>query len=676
MLKAGDIAIVSGARTPFGRYCGKLKDFTAQELGAIAGKGAIERSGIDPKEFDHVVFGNAQQTSGDALYGARHVGLRAGLPIETPALTVNRLCGSGMQAIVNAAQMIQTDEAKVVLAGGMEAMSQAPFVIRGRDGFTLAPGGKLEDSLMVALLDSYCGSYMANTAELYGSQHGIDRQMQDEFALRSQQRADAAYKEGRIQEELVPVPLRNHKGEPSGESLTEDDHRRPQTTMEGLAKLKPAFGKSGTVTAGNASGIVDGAAAVVVMSLDEVRKRNMEPLGRIVSWGVAGVDPKVMGRGPVPATKIALQKAGLSLDYIDLIEVNEAFAAQYLAVEKELGTRSREGECERRGDCVGASAGSDGDTAGDHASIRVASKTQEVRTGVGVHRRRAGNRDGRGVYELGFPWASLLRHFKTTSFTTEDTGVHRVEPTTGSWCFEMMTSTCSRLRVVSVVNLLLVFFLFVSALLAQSPVMIRVDASKSMGPLHRVWEYFGYDEPNYTYTAHGKELIRELVAMSPGKVQIRTHNLLTTGDGTPALKWGSTNAYTEDAAGRPVYDWKIVDQILDTYLQAGAKPFVEIGFMPEALSVHPEPYRHHWPKDELYSGWAYPPRDFKKWAELVHQMVRALYRESTERKRSATGIGKCGTSRISDTGTERRKSTTSFMTTAWRRCGARCRKRM
>jgi len=336
MLKPGDIAIVSGARTPFGRYCGKIKDYTAQELGAVAAKAAIERAGIDPKEFDHVVFGNAQQTTGDALYGARHVGLRAGLPIETPALTVNRLCGSGMQSIVSAAQMIQTDEAKIVLAGGMEAMSQAPFVIRGRDGFTLAPGGKLEDSLMVALLDSYCGMQMASTAELYAEQQGITRQAQDELALRSQQKADEAYKAGRIQEELTPVPLRS-KGEPTGEMLTEDDHRRPQTTMEGLAKLRASFGKNGTVTAGNASGIVDGAAAVVVMALEEAQKRNLKPLGRIVNWGIAGVDPKVMGRGPVPATKAVLQRAGMNLDSIDLIEVNEAFAAQYLAVEKELG---------------------------------------------------------------------------------------------------------------------------------------------------------------------------------------------------------------------------------------------------------------------------------------------------------------------------------------------------
>jgi acetyl-CoA acetyltransferase family protein len=337
MLKPGEIAIISGARTPMGRYGGKLRDFTAMDLGAVAAKGAIERANLNPKDFDHAVFGNAQQTSGDALYGARHVALKAGLPIETPALTVNRLCGSGMQAIVSGAQMIQTGEANLVLAGGMESMSQAPHVIRGaRWGFGLGEG-KLEDSLMVALLDTYCGLYMANTAELYGEQQGITRQMQDEFALRSQQCAEAAYKAGRIQDELVPVPLKNQRGEATGEMFAEDDHRRPQTTMEGLAKLKPAFGKNGTVTAGNASGIVDGGAAVVIMSIENARKRNLEPLGRIVGWGIAGVDPKVMGRGPVPATKIALQRAGLTLDYIDLIEVNEAFAAQYLAVEKELG---------------------------------------------------------------------------------------------------------------------------------------------------------------------------------------------------------------------------------------------------------------------------------------------------------------------------------------------------
>src|ERR1700677_1900442 len=269
MLKPGDIAIVSGARTPFGCYCGKLKDFTAQELGAIAGKEAVDRAGLDPKEFDHVVFGNAQQTSGDALYGARHVGLKAGVPIETPALTVNRLCGSGMQSVVSAAQMIQLGEATKVLAGGMESMSQAPHVIRGmRWGVGLGEG-KLEDSLMVALLDSYCNLYMANTAELYAEQQGITREQQDEFAMRSQQCAEDAYKAGRLQQELTPVALRNRRGEPTGEMFSEDDHRRPETTMDSLRKLKPAFGKNGSVTAGNASGIVDGAAATVIMPLDD-----------------------------------------------------------------------------------------------------------------------------------------------------------------------------------------------------------------------------------------------------------------------------------------------------------------------------------------------------------------------------------------------------------------------
>ncbi len=335
MLNPSDIAILNGARTPMGRYGGKLRDFTAQELGAIAGREALQRSGVEAKEIDHVVFGNALQTSGDALYGARHVALKAGLPVETPALTVNRLCGSGMQAIVSGAQMIQLGEAKTVLAGGMESMSMAPHVIRGaRWGFGLGEG-KLEDSLMVALLDTQCGLYMAQTAELYGDQQGITRLMMDEFSLRSQKLAAEAQKACRLKEETTPVPLRNRKGEPTGERVEQDDHLRPETTLEGLAKLRPAFGKN--ITAGNASGIVDGGAAVVLMPLEDAQKRGLKPMGRLVSWGIAGVDPKIMGQGPVPSTRIALKKAGLKLAEIDLIEVNEAFAAQYLAVEKELG---------------------------------------------------------------------------------------------------------------------------------------------------------------------------------------------------------------------------------------------------------------------------------------------------------------------------------------------------
>ena len=262
-----------------GRYCGKLRDFTAMDLGAIAATEAMKRSGVEPGEIDHAVFGNAQQTSGDAIYGARHVALKAGVPIEVPALTVNRLCGSGMQSIVTAAQMIQLGEAKTVLAGGMESMSQAPHVIRGmRWGVGLGEG-KLEDSLMVALLDTYCGLYMANTAELYAEQQGITREMQDEFALRSQKTGRRRVQGGRLQEEIDSGAAAQSRGEPTGEMFTEDDHRRPETTMESLRKLKPAFGKNGTVTAGNASGIVDGGAAMVVMPLDEAQKRNLKPHG-------------------------------------------------------------------------------------------------------------------------------------------------------------------------------------------------------------------------------------------------------------------------------------------------------------------------------------------------------------------------------------------------------------
>jgi acetyl-CoA acyltransferase 2 len=317
-----EIVIVAGKRTPMAEYGGALRDYSALELGAVAAKAAIEQSGFAQAEFDHSIFGNALQTSGDALYGARHVALKAGLPVEVPALTVNRLCGSGIQSIISAAQLIELGEASAVLAGGMESMSQAPHVIRGaRWGLRLGQG-KLEDSLMVALLDTYCGCYMAATAETLARKYGISREAQDEFALRSQKLAAAAWEAGRFNEEVAPF-----------EKVGRDDHLRPDTTLDVLAKLKPAFAKDGFVTAGNASGIVDGGAAVVVTTL---KRAKSEPLGRIVSWGIAGVPPEIMGIGPVPATKIALEKAGMKLSDIDLVEINEAFAAQYLAVEKSL----------------------------------------------------------------------------------------------------------------------------------------------------------------------------------------------------------------------------------------------------------------------------------------------------------------------------------------------------
>ena len=317
-----NILIVAGKRTPMAEYGGALRDLSALELGAVAAKAAIEQSKMEPREFDHCIFGNALQTSGDALYGARHVALKAGLPIEVPALTVNRLCGSGIQSIISAAQLIELGEANVVLAGGMESMSQAPHVIRGaRWGLRLGQG-KLEDTLMVALFDPYCGCYMATTAENLARKYGITREMQDEFALRSQKLAVQAWNGGRFRDEIVPV-----------EKFERDDHLRSDTTLEALAKLKPAFGKDGFVTAGNASGIVDGGAAVVVTPAERARAN---PLGRIVSWGIAGVSPEIMGIGPVPAARIALDKAKLKLSDIDLVEINEAFAGQYLAVEKVL----------------------------------------------------------------------------------------------------------------------------------------------------------------------------------------------------------------------------------------------------------------------------------------------------------------------------------------------------
>jgi acetyl-CoA acetyltransferase family protein len=329
-----EVVIVGGARTPMAEYVGAFKDVSAIELGARAARAALERAGADPGWVDHVVMGNALQTSGDAIYGARHVGLKAGVPVETPALTVNRLCGSGIQSVVSAAQMIRLGESRLALAGGMENMTQAPHVIRGaRSGLRLGEG-KLEDSLMVALLDTHCGLYMAQTSDNLARRHGVSREDMDAYALRSQRLAAAARERGVFREEIVPVEA------PQGRKtvrVEEDDHPRPDTTIEGLAALKPSFGKDGFVTAGNASGIVDGAAALVVAHQDEARRRGLEPIARVVSWGIAGVPPEVMGIGPVPASRRALEAAGLSLEDVDLVEVNEAFAGQYLAVEKELG---------------------------------------------------------------------------------------------------------------------------------------------------------------------------------------------------------------------------------------------------------------------------------------------------------------------------------------------------
>ena len=336
------VFIVGGARTPMTEYVGALRDLSALELGAAASRGAFAKAGVQPEWIDHVVFGNVMQTSADAIYGARHVALKAGVPIEVPALTVNRLCGSGIQAAVTGAQHIQLGEAEVVLAGGMESMSQAPHVIRGaRTGLKLGQG-KLEDTLYEALLDPMCGLFMAQTAERCASNYGISRDEQDRYAMRSQQRADEAWRAGRFADEVVPVELPargSMRGGPSRSAviIDRDDHLRPETTLEALAKLPAAFSKDGTVTAGNASGIVDGGAALILAGEAAVKKRSLEPIARLVNWAAVGVDPSIMGMGPAPAIRKVLDRAGLTLGDIDLFEINEAFAGQYLAVEKELG---------------------------------------------------------------------------------------------------------------------------------------------------------------------------------------------------------------------------------------------------------------------------------------------------------------------------------------------------
>jgi acetyl-CoA acetyltransferase family protein len=315
-------------------YTGKLKDISAIELGAIASTAALARTGVPPDAVDHVVFGNVLQSSANAAYAARHIGLRAGLPVEVPALTVNRLCGSGIQAAMSGAQMILLGEADLVLTGGTESMSQTPHVIRGlRSGLRLGHG-QLEDTLWSALLDTHCGCTMAATAENCAAKYGVSRQAQDEFAVRSQHLAARAWADGRFADEVVPVELTTRKGV---ELFAQDDHLRPETTVETLARLPAAFSKSGCVTAGNASGIVDGGAALMLASARAVREHGLTPRARLIAWAAVGVDPALMGMGPAPAARQALARARLTLEDIDLIEINEAFAAQYLAVEQELG---------------------------------------------------------------------------------------------------------------------------------------------------------------------------------------------------------------------------------------------------------------------------------------------------------------------------------------------------
>ncbi|HEX6813906.1 MAG TPA: acetyl-CoA C-acetyltransferase [Planctomycetota bacterium] len=334
-----EFVIVGGARTAMAEYSGtpgfgKFKDTSAIDLAAHAAKAALQRTGVKPEMVDETFVGNAAQSSSDAIYGARHVALKSGVPIDKPALTVNRLCGSGIQAVVSAAHSILAGEAQLCLAGGMENMSQVPHVIRGaREGFRFGAEPKIEDLLFAALYDPFCKFFMAQTAENVAKKLTISREEQDEYALRSHQLGAAAVKAGKFAAEIAPLVIQQGKKEVV---VDKDDHIKPETSLEALAHLRPAFGKDGTVTAGNASGIVDGAAMLVVTTAQRAKELGLKPKARIRSWGIAGVPPELMGLGPVPAIQQACKKADLQVGDLDLIEINEAFSAQYLGCEKEL----------------------------------------------------------------------------------------------------------------------------------------------------------------------------------------------------------------------------------------------------------------------------------------------------------------------------------------------------
>lgn len=329
-----DLVIVAAKRTPFGEYGGGLKSLSATQLGVEASKAALADGGVDAKDLDAVVFGNVMQTSKDAIYLARHIGLAVGASVETPALTVNRLCGSGFQAIVSGALEILTGQADTVLCGGAESMSQAPHVLYGaRWGLRLGQAPMI-DSLWEALYDPYAELTMSATADRLAQEFGISREDADEFAALSQLRFATAQENGALSAELAPVTISSRRGDVV---IDRDEHPRPGSTLEKLSGLRSAFGKDSIITAGNASGINDGAGALVLTTADKAKSRGWNTIARLVSWGVVGCDPKTMGIGPVGAMNKALAMADLGLDDIDIIDVNEAFAPQYLAVEKVMG---------------------------------------------------------------------------------------------------------------------------------------------------------------------------------------------------------------------------------------------------------------------------------------------------------------------------------------------------
>lgn len=331
--KSSTVVIASAARTPVGSFNGSLASLPAHELGKVAIKAAMERAGIEPGDVDEVIMGQIL-TAGQGQNPARQASIAAGIPVDSPAWGMNQLCGSGLRAVALGAQQVQLGSSSIVVAGGQESMSQAPHCAHLREGTKMGDIQFIDTMIKDGLWDAFNGYHMGSTAENVARQWQITREEQDRFAVASQNKAEAAKKAGKFKDEIAPVTIVTRKGETV---VSEDEYIREGTTYEAVAKLRPAFEKDGTVTAGNASGINDGAAAVVLMTLAEAEKRGITPLARIVSWAHAGVDPSIMGTGPIPASKKALAKAGWSVDDLDLIEANEAFAAQALAVNKGLG---------------------------------------------------------------------------------------------------------------------------------------------------------------------------------------------------------------------------------------------------------------------------------------------------------------------------------------------------